>query len=100
MIENTIKQLEQKVMNCSMSNKESRARKGAYVDAIVMLKEAQKEVNQTSEVAIDREKDFDDRDEIYCNWYICPSCKSSDVENNDNYCSNCGCKFVWSGDFI
>ena len=50
-------------------------------------------------VAIDRDKDFDDRDEIYCNWYICPSCKSKEVRSGDNYCSNCGCKFVWSGDY-
>lgn len=39
-MENIIKELEQKAMACSMSNKESRARKGAYVDAIVMMKEA------------------------------------------------------------
>lgn len=39
-MENIIKQLEEKAMNCSNSNKESRARKGAYVDAIVMMKEA------------------------------------------------------------
>lgn len=39
-MENIIKELEEKAMACSMSNKESRARKGAYVDAIVMMKQA------------------------------------------------------------
>lgn len=34
-----IKQLQEKAFACSMSNKESRARKGAYIDAIVMLKD-------------------------------------------------------------
>ncbi len=38
-MQNIIKELQTKAMACSMSNKESRARKGAYVDAIVMIKE-------------------------------------------------------------
>jgi hypothetical protein len=50
-------------------------------------------------VAIDRIKDFDDKDEIYCNWYKYPSCESKSVINNDNYCSNCGCRFEWFGDY-
>jgi hypothetical protein len=48
-------------------------------------------------VAIDRQKDYVCKDEIYCNWYECPSCKSDYVRSGDNFCSNCGCKFKWSG---
>lgn len=50
-------------------------------------------------VAIDRQKDFYDKDEIYCNWYKCPSCEDTYVRSGDNYCSNCGCKFEWSGNY-
>lgn len=50
-------------------------------------------------VAIDRQKDFYDIDEIYCNWYKCPSCEDTYVRSGDNYCSNCGCKFEWSGNY-
>lgn len=50
-------------------------------------------------VAIDRKKDFYDKDEIYCNWYKCPSCEDTYVRSGDNFCSNCGCKFEWSGNY-
>lgn len=50
-------------------------------------------------VAIDRQKDYVCKDEIYCNWYECPSCKSDYVRSGDNFCSNCGCKFEWSGHY-
>jgi len=46
-IEDVIKDLENKAFACTMTNKESRARKGAYVDAIVMLKELIKSKNKT-----------------------------------------------------
>lgn len=49
-------------------------------------------------VAIDSQKDCDGEDEVYCNWYKCPSCKNPYVRNRDNYCSDCGCKFEWSGE--
>jgi ribosomal protein L37AE/L43A len=48
-------------------------------------------------VAIDRVKDFCDEEEVYGDWYKCPSCKNEFVKSVDNYCSNCGCKFEWSG---
>ena len=52
----------------------------------------------TNVVAIDSQKDCDGEDEVYCNWYKCPSCKNTYVRNRDNYCSDCGCKFEWSGE--
>lgn len=38
-------------------------------------------------------------DEEYCKWYVCTKCNSSDVRYHDSYCSKCGCKFQWSGNY-
>ena len=34
-------------------------------------------------------------DEMWCEWYTCPECKSSNVIAKSNFCSNCGCEFEW-----
>lgn len=48
-------------------------------------------------VPIDAQKDYFAKDEVWCDWYDCPKCKSCNVMFEDNYCSNCGCKFNWTG---
>lgn len=48
-------------------------------------------------VKIDGQKHGTGKDEIYCNWYICPKCDNVNVMFGDNYCSKCGCKFEWTG---
>ncbi len=47
------------------------------------------------EVTIDKNLDFAVTDEVYCNWYTCPSCGNGFVMPESNYCSECGCKFKW-----
>ena len=50
-------------------------------------------------VAIDAQKNFTCKEELYANWYYCPNCDNNNVLYHDNYCSKCGCKFEWSGDY-
>lgn len=50
-------------------------------------------------VAIDAQKNCTGKDELYANWYDCPNCDNGNVLYHDNYCSKCGCKFEWSGDY-
>ena len=49
----------------------------------------------TKKVIIDIKKDSIGRDEVYCEWYRCPSCKDEEVRWLQKYCSNCGKRFVW-----
>jgi hypothetical protein len=51
-MEKIIKQLEEKAINCGTSNKESRARKGAYVDAIVIMKDALKKSDISKQIKL------------------------------------------------
>ena len=46
-------------------------------------------------VKIDIVNDYYGRDEYYGDWFICPKCKSEDIMNKVNYCSNCGAKIEW-----
>lgn len=47
-------------------------------------------------IKIDKVKDFFEKEELYCEFYKCPSCEDTYVRIEDNYCSNCGCKFEWN----
>lgn len=41
-------------------------------------------------------KQFDDKDELYCNWYICPNCEGKYITVFFNYCPMCGVKLTFS----
>lgn len=49
-MEKIIKQLEEKVAACSDSTKESRARKGAYVDALIIIRKVVERVQTFTEI--------------------------------------------------
>ncbi len=46
-------------------------------------------------IGMDAKKNFLDTDELYTDWYYCPECDNTYVRLNDNFCSNCGCRFQW-----
>ena len=41
------------------------------------------------------EKDFDDVDEFYGKWFVCPLCNNKEIIEFSNFCSNCGIKLDW-----
>ena len=43
------------------------------------------------------EKDYSDCDEIYDDWYKCPSCKKTCITRDFLYCPCCGIKLKWVG---
>lgn len=63
-----------------------------YVNCKKCLKRYEKQENV---VVINKRKDHDCKDELYCDWFKCPSCGDTYIRNNDKYCSNCGSKFKW-----
>ncbi len=44
---------------------------------------------------ISKSKNYYDKDEIYCEWYVCSNCDSSYLRIEDKFCSNCGSKLEW-----
>lgn len=34
----------------------------------------------------------------YIRWFTCPNCNSDEVQQDSNYCSECGCKIEWFDD--
>jgi uncharacterized paraquat-inducible protein A len=59
--------------------------------------EAAEKIEQLLRATIQMSEDnFYSRDEIYCKWYKCPSCKDTYVTKRDNYCGNCGVKLNWT----
>ncbi len=34
------------------------------------------------------------KDECYCDWYRCLSCKDTMITKSSNYCPNCGKKII------
>ena len=54
----------------------------------------------TKNVVIDIKTDSIGKDEIYCEWFRCPSCKDEEVRELQKYCSNCGSRFVWDAGSI
>jgi len=64
----------------------------AFIDDL--LENCQKELREKIEVKIGK-KDFDCREEVFCDLYFCPNCKNDYVGKFAKYCSNCGVKLKW-----
>ena len=41
------------------------------------------------------DENFDERDELYADFYKCPNCEDAYLIPRFNYCPNCGEKLVW-----
>jgi hypothetical protein len=47
-------------------------------------------------VVINKMKHWYDKDELYCDWYQCPSCGDRSVRYKNNFCAHCGAQFKWT----
>jgi uncharacterized membrane protein YvbJ len=36
-----------------------------------------------------------DKDEWWCDWYLCPNCDTMNIADSFNYCPECGKKIEW-----
>ena len=50
----------------------------------------------THTVNIDKEKHYFAKDELYTDWYECPSCGNTLIFFKNTFCSNCGVRFNWT----
>ena len=41
------------------------------------------------------DKDCDGRNELYCEWYVCPVCGTSDISEFFKHCPGCGQLINW-----
>jgi rRNA maturation endonuclease Nob1 len=35
------------------------------------------------------------KDELWCDWYVCPNCKDSMILKDQKFCGECGGKLKW-----
>lgn len=54
------------------------------------------EAMRTHIVNINKEKHYFAKDELYTDWYKCPSCGNTYVFFKNRFCSNCGAQFKWT----